>query len=129
MSRDQEERSSYEVHGEGVVGEVQIADEVVTIIAGLAATEVKGVASMAGNITNELVAKLGMKNLSKGVKISVGADHVSVDLGLNIEYGYSIPEVSKAVQERVKNAIETMTGLTVSEVNIRIADVNLENDK
>lgn len=129
MAKEQEERSTYRIQDDGVGGEVQIADEVVTIIAGLAATEVKGVASMAGNITNELVAKLGMRSLSKGVKIDVGPDSLSVDLGINIEYGYSIPEVSKAVQEKVKNAIETMTGLTVSEVNIRIADVNLENDK
>ena len=108
------------------VGDVRIADEVVAIIAGLAATEVEGVASMAGNITNELVSKLGMKNLSKGVKISVKDNQVSVALALNLKYGYQIPEVSKTVQERVKSAIETMTGLEVSNVNIRIAAVNME---
>ena len=129
MAKEQEERSTYRIQDEWVAGNVRISDEVITIIAGLAATEVTGVASMAGNITNELVAKLGKKNLSKGVKIQVGEDSLSVDLGINIEYGYSIPEVSRAVQERVKNAIETMTGLNVSEVNIRVADVNLENDK
>jgi len=129
MANEQEDRRSYNVHGEGIMGEVNIADEVVAIIAGLAATEVKGVASMAGNITNELVAKLGMKNLSKGVRIEVDKDTVTVGLAINIEYGYSIPEVARAVQEKVKNAIETMTGLNVLEINIRIADVNLENDK
>ena len=129
MAREQEEKNTYTLQDDGFSGEVRIADEVITIIAGLAATEVKGVSSMAGNITNELVAKLGMKSLSKGVRITVGPESVKVDLGINIEYGYSIPEVSKSVQERVKNAIETMTGLTVSEVNIRVADVNLENDK
>jgi len=108
------------------IGEVCIADEVVAIIAGLAATEVEGVDSMAGNITNELVSKLGMKNLSKGVKVDVTEDHVSVDISLNIKYNYSIPEVSAKVQDKVKNAIENMTGLKVMDVNVRIAGVNVE---
>ena len=107
------------------MGEVRIADEVVAIIAGLAATEVDGVDSMAGNITNELVGKLGMKNLSKGVKVDVTEEHVSVDLSLNIKNGYNIPDVSERVQDRVKSAIENMTGLTVLDVNIRIAGVNI----
>lgn len=107
------------------MGEVRIADEVVAIIAGLAVTEVDGVDSMAGNITNELVGKLGMKNLSKGVKVDVTEEHVSVDLSLNIKYGYNIPDVSERVQDRVKSAIENMTGLTVLDVNIRIAGVNI----
>ena len=107
------------------MGEVRIADEVVAIIAGLAATEVDGVDSMAGNITNELVGKLGMKNLSKGVKVDETEEHVSVDLSLNIKYGYNIPDVSERVQDRVKSAIENMTGLTVLDVNIRIAGVNI----
>ena len=107
------------------MGEVRIADEVVAIIAGLAATEVDGVDSMAGNITNELVGKLGLKNLSKGVKVDVTEEHVSEDLSLNIKYGYNIPDVSERVQDRVKSAIENMTGLTVLDVNIRIAGVNI----
>lgn len=111
------------------LGEVHVADEVVAIIAGLAATEVEGVASMAGNITNELVSKLGMKNLSKGVKVEVAEKTVSVEVALNISYGYSIPEVSEKVQEKVKSAIETMTGLSVAIVNVRIATVDMENTK
>ena len=98
---------------DGHLGEVKIADEVVTIIAGLAATEVEGVSSMAGNITNELVSKLGMKNLSKGVRVEVLDNIVNVDLSLNIAYGCSIPKVSAEVQDKVKNAIENMTGLEV----------------
>lgn len=109
--------------------EVHVADEVVAIIAGLAATEVEGVASMAGNITNELVSKLGMKNLSKGVKVEVAEKTVSVEVALNISYGYSIPEVSEKVQEKVKSAIETMTGLSVAIVNVRIATVDMKNTK
>ena len=79
-----EKRTTYKIQDLGGIGEVQIADEVVAIIAGLAATEVDGVASMAGNITNELVSKLGMKNLSKGVKVTVLEGVVTVDLNLNI---------------------------------------------
>lgn len=124
-----ENRNTHKVYEKDKVGEVQIADEVVAIIAGLAATEVEGVDSMAGNITNELVGKLGMKNLSKGVKVEVTEEHVSVDLSLNIKYGYSIPTVSEKVQERVQNAIENMTGLTVLDVNIRIAGVAMEENK
>ena len=111
------------------LGEVHVADEVVAIIAGLAATEVEGVASMAGNITNELVSKLGMKNLYKGVKVEVAEKTVSVEVALNISYGYSIPEVSEKVQEKVKSAIETMTGLSVAIVNVRIATVDMKNTK
>ncbi len=122
-----ENRSTHKVYEKDKLGEVQIADEVVAIIAGLAATEVEGVDSMAGNITNELVGKLGMKNLSKGVKVDVTEEHVSVDLSLNLKYGYNIPEVGEKVQDRVKSAIENMTGLSVLDVNIRIASINMEN--
>ena len=124
-----EGRNTHKVYEKDKIGEVRIADEVVAIIAGLAATEVEGVDSMAGNITNELVGKLGMKNLSKGVKVDVTEEHVSVDLSLNLQYGYNIPDVSERVQDRVKSAIENMTGLTVLDVNIRIAGVNLAEEK
>ena len=122
-------RDTYTIYDYQTIGKVQIADEVVAIIAGLAATEVEGVASMAGNITNELVGKLGMKNLSKGVKVDVLENVVCVNLNLNLEYGYSIPETCKKVQEKVKTAIENMTGLEVSDVNISIAGVALEEEK
>jgi uncharacterized alkaline shock family protein YloU len=107
-------------------GKVQIADEVVAIIAGLAATEVDGVASMVGNITNEIISRLGMKNLSKGVRVERQEESVAVMLALNIAYGYSIPDVTVNVQNKVKASIETMTGLNVSAVNIRIADVDMK---
>ena len=123
-----EKRNVYKIHESSENGDVQIADNVVAIIAGLAATEIKGVASMAGNITNELVGKLGMKNLSKGVKVDVTEEHVSVDLSLNIKYGYNIPGVSEKVQDKVKSAIENMTGLNVLDVNIKIAGVNMEEN-
>ena len=127
MTKEFEDKgNSYSIRENVNIGEVRVADEVVAIIAGLAATEIEGVEAMAGNITNELVSKLGMKNLSKSVKVSVEEKTVTVDLALNIKYGYEIPAVSKKVQERVKSAIETMTGLEVVAVNIKIAGVNIE---
>ena len=126
--KEPENRGSYKKLNDGNIGSVHIADEVVAIIAGLAATEVEGVKAMAGNITNELVSKLGMKNLSKGVKVDVTAQNVTVDMTLTMKYGYSIPETSKTVQEKVKAAIENMTGLSVAEVNVRIAGVNINQE-
>ena len=129
MGKEKDTKINHTVYNIEDVGQVQIADEVVAIIAGLAATEVAGVASMAGNITNELVSKLGMKNLSKGVKVTVLEGVVTVDLNLNIEYGKNILETSKKVQEKVKSSIENMTGLEVADVNIHIASVDMENEK
>lgn len=124
-----EKRTTYKIQEMNGVGEVHIADEVVAIIAGLAATDVKGVASMGGNITNELVSKLGMKNLSRGVKVTVLENVVTVDLTLNIEFGKNLVEISKKVQEKVKTSIENMTGLEVADVNIHIVSVDMENEK
>ena len=120
-----EERSTYTIKEDENLGEVKIADEVVAIIAGLAAMEVEGVASMSGNATKELISRLGMKSLSKGVKVDVLEGIVTVSLKLNLQYGYNVLEVSGKVQEKVKTAIENMTGLTVADVNIRVAGVDI----
>ena len=127
MAKD--ERNIYTIQNDAGKGEVKIADEVVAIIAALAATEVEGVASMAGNITNELISRLGMKNLSKGVKVEHLEGVVTVSLTLNLKYNYSVVEVSGKVQEKVKNAIENMTGLEVADVNIKVAGVEMENQE
>ena len=127
MTKEFEDRgTTYSIHENVNIGEVKVADEVVAIIAGLAATEVEGVDSL-GNITSEIVSKLGMKNLSKGVKVTVEESSVLVDITLNLKYGTQIPAVSAKVQDKVKSAIETMTGLSVTEVNIKVASVNVEN--
>lgn len=111
--------------------EVKIAGDVIATIAGLAATEIEGIASMQGNLTNELVGKLGMKNLTKGVTIEFDEEGASVHVALAVimKYGYSIPKVSKAVQDRVKSAIENMAGLKVLDVNINIVGVETETTK
>lgn len=124
----EDNRNTYTIHEDGSIGEVRIADDVVAVIAGLAATEVEGVASMAGNITNELVAKLGKKILSKGVRVDVSDGGAEVDLALVIQFGANIKKVTVAVQEKVKNAIETMTGLEVISVNIRVANLSVEQN-
>lgn len=110
------------------VGVVQIADDVVAMIASLAATEVKGVSTMVGNISNELMAKAGVKKLTKGVRVAVTDNTVKVDLAVNLDYGYNIPATCQKVQTKVKTAIENMTGLTCETVNIRIAGVNMKKD-
>lgn len=108
------------------IGEVQIADDVVAMIASLATTEVEGVSAMAGNITNELMSKVGMKSLTKGVKVEMADQEVSVDLAVTMEFGYNIPATCQKVQNKVKTAIENMTGLTCTNVNIRIAGVKVK---
>ena len=127
MAKD--ERNIYTIQDDSSMGEVKIADEVVGIIAALAATEVEGVASMAGNITNELISRLGMKNLSKGVKVDVLEGVVTVSLALNMKYNYSIMDVSAKVQAKVKSAVENMTGLEVADVNVKVAGVEMESQE
>ena len=129
MGKETECRSTHVINEKDKIGQVVIADEVFAIIAGLAATEIDGVHSMADNITKELIAKLGMKTLSKGVKVEVMEDKVSVYMALNIEFGYNIPQVSTLVQERVKASIENMTGFSVLDVNIKIAGVVVDRDR
>ena len=119
------EQNTYVLQENDDLGTVKIADDVVAVIAGLAATEVQGVEAMAGNISNELMSKMGVKKLSKGVKVEVLDKRVKADLNLIVEYGYNIPAISQKVQEKVKSTIENMTGLEVTDVNIRIAGVNM----
>lgn len=124
-----EERTAHVVYTKDSSGQIVIADEVVAIIAGIAATEVEGVASMDGGWSGEIISRMGIKDLSRGVKLLIEDDHVSLDLSLNVKYGYSIPELSANVQDKVAQAIESMTGLNVLDVNIKIAGVvTNEND-
>lgn len=127
MTMEAENVTTYEEE-KGFTSEVKIAGDVIATIAGLAATEIEGIASMQGNLTNELVGKLGMKNLTKGVTIRFEEEGTSVhvDLSVIMKYGYSIPKVCKAVQDRIKTAIENMAGLKVSGVNINIVGVETE---
>lgn len=123
---NKEERNTYTIESDSNLGEVQIADEVVAVIAGIAAMEVDGVSSMVGNARRELISRLGMKNLSRGVKVDILEGVVTVALSLNLKYGSNIKDTTEKVQEKVKAAIENMTGLTVADVNIRVAGVDIE---
>ena len=124
-----EDEKNIQIEGNNSFGDVVIADEVLAIIAGIAATEVEGVHSMDGGWSGDFISMLGIKDLARGVKVQVREGEVKVDLSLNMEYGYAIPKVSNLVQDKVSASINNMTGLNVSEVNIRISGVvNKENE-
>lgn len=108
------------------MGNIQIAPEVIEVIAGLAAIEVEGVAGMSGGFASGMAELLGRKNLSKGVKVEVGQKEAAIDVSIIIDYGHRIPEVAGDIQRNVKNAIETMTGLDVIEVNVHIHGVHFK---
>ncbi|WP_245884533.1 Asp23/Gls24 family envelope stress response protein [Tumebacillus permanentifrigoris] len=105
------------------MGNIRIANEVIEIIAGLAATEVVGVAGMSGGVAGGIAELLGRKNLSKGVKVEVGQKQCAVDVSIVADYGVRIPEVAGEIQDNVKRAIESMTGLEVIEVNVHVLGV------
>ena len=123
-----EKRTVYKIKDAEGIGEVHISDEVIAMIAALAATDAEGVA-VNGNSTNELRSRPSMKNLSKGVRLAIQDGTVKIDLNLNLAYGKNILETSKTVQERVKSSIENMTGLAVTDVNIHVGSVNMEEEK
>lgn len=124
-----EKKNVYTIYESDGIGTVQISDEVFAVVAALAATEVEGVASIREGLSGNQITKSGMKALSKSVKVAVADKKLTVHIVLNIKYGYSIPEVTKAVQERVRDALENMVGLKVESVHVSIADVAMESDK
>lgn len=113
---------------EAKIGRISIADGVVASIAGIAAIEVEGVSKLTGNISKDLVSKLGKKNLSNGVKVEIAEGKVNVDISLELEYGNSIKKVSEEVQVKVKQAVENMTGLSVRVVNVVVSGIRLEKN-
>lgn len=105
-------------------GTVNIADEVIAVIAGMAASEVDGVVGMVGKLQGELVELLGMKNLGKGIKVRVNEnDEISLDLAVIIAFDVNVQEVTAKIQQKVKNTVESMTGLSVATVNIKVSGV------
>ena len=104
--------------------EIKIADDVVAVIAGVAVSEVSGVAEMAGGFAGGITEVLsGKKNLAKGIKVEVGDKETKIDVNIIVEYGVRIPDVAFEIQNRVKKAVETMTGLKVLEVNVHVQGV------
>ena len=126
MNMEQESaRNTYLLQDDEKIGTVKIADDVVAMIAALAAMEVDGVASMNGNVANEFLSRVGVKGLAKGVRVEIFNKKVKVELAITMEYGFNIPATCQRVQNKVKNAIENMTGVEVAEGNTRIAGINV----
>lgn len=108
------------------LGNIHISEEVLAAIAAAAALEVEGVSSLAANLGSDIAELLGKKNLTKGVRVKMEEDKVDVELSVLMSYGYTIPEMGRAVQENVKNAIESMTGLEVAAVNVNVGGITLQ---
>ncbi len=106
---------------------VQIANDVIAVIAGMASAEVDGVAGMSGGIAGGLTEILGKKVPTRGVKLDIKETHVSLDLFVVVRYGSRIPEVASRIQDRVKMQVETMTGLHVTDVNIHVQGVSFDH--
>lgn len=108
---------------------IKIADDVVAVIAGVAVSEIQGVANMAGGFAGGISEVLsGKKNLAKGIKVEVGEKETKIDVNIIVEYGTRIPDVAYEIQTKVKKAVETMTGLKVVEVNVHVQGVNINNN-
>lgn len=110
------------------VGNVSFANDVLAIIAGLAASEIEGVAGMSGGLAGGIAEMLGRKNLAKGIKITVNDKLIAVDINMIVTYGYKLHEVSRKVQANVIKAIETMTGLSVERVNVNVLGIQFAKE-
>jgi len=108
-------------------GNVNISDDVIGIITSIAAAEIEGVNGLTGGFAEDLAEKFGVKNLKKGVKVDIEDDVVVVDLNIVVDFGIKIPDVAWKVQESVKSAVETMTGLSVKAVNIHVQGINMDS--
>ncbi len=110
-------------------GNIKISDEVISTIATIAVSEVNGVHGMGGTLAGDIVEKFGKKTMTKGVKVTLESDEVVLDLNVVLKYGVRIPEIAWNIQENVKKSVESMTGLTVTKVNVRIVGIELDKDE
>ena len=110
------------------LGNIHISEEVLAVIAAAAVLEVEGIGGLAANLGTDLAELLGKKNLSRGIRIQVEDDHVMVDLGILVKYGFTIPDVARAVQEAVAGSIEATSGLAVAAVNVTVGGVVFEKE-
>ena len=129
MAMVMKNKEGYVLSDETGIGDIKVSANVVMTIAAVAALEVPGVHSLQGTAADEIVTMLKIKNLAQGVRIEIENNQAKVVLAIILEYGYSIPKISSQVQEKVKSAIETMTGLDVVSVNVRIGGVNIDKVK
>ena len=133
MEENQEEKKDkiieIEENTDGANEGIKISNDVVAVIAGVAVSEVPGVAEMAGGFAGGISEVLsGKKNLSKGIKVDANEKEVKIDVNIIVEYGSRIPDVAYEIQNRVKKSVESMTGLKVSEVNVHVQGVRTEKD-
>ena len=117
-----------EINDEKEFGSIKISNEVIATIAGIAATEVEGVAGKSMGFTGGITEMLGMKNLTKGAKVEITNRVAKIDISIVVEYGVDIATTGKNVQENIKKSVETMTDLLVPEVNVNIQGVNIEKE-
>ena len=115
--------------GEDAIGEIKINNEVIAVMAGRIATEVKGVAGMSGGVVDGLAKMLGKKSLEKGVKVEVGEEDINIDLSIIVDYGVSIPDVCSEIQINVKRKVEKMTGRNVRNVNLSVQGIHFPADQ
>ena len=118
-------KNAYTIFDDQTVGTVQITDDVIATIAAIAATDVDGVAAVGTSITREKAARIGARAIAKAVQVSIENDRINARMIITVTYGSSIPETTRKVQKKVKSTLETMTGLTVDEVQVSVADVAL----
>lgn len=108
------------------LGSIEIAPEVIEVIAGIAVSEVKGVAEMRGNFASGVAEKLGKKSHGKGVKVDLLEEGIVIEAFVVMDYGISIPEAAEKIQENTRQALENMTSLSVKEVNVHVVGVQME---
>jgi uncharacterized alkaline shock family protein YloU len=123
------ERNLLEMNNSGSLGKVEIAPEVIEVIAGIAASEVEGVSQMRGNFAAGVVERLGKKNHGKGVKVDLSEEGIKVDVYCVMQFGISIPTVAQKVQDNIRQALLNMTALEITEVNIHVVGVQFETQK
>ncbi|MED3644924.1 Asp23/Gls24 family envelope stress response protein [Caldifermentibacillus hisashii] len=122
------ENNALEMKMDGL-GKIEIAPEVIEVIAGIAASEIDGVATMRGNFAAGVVERLGKKNHGKGIRVDLSDNQIKIDVYCILNFGVSIPKVAQSIQENIRQALYNMTGLETDEVNIHIVNVNFETQK
>ncbi|WP_101844248.1 Asp23/Gls24 family envelope stress response protein [Halobacillus sp. Marseille-P3879] len=121
-----DERQLLNVTEGSTLGNVEIAPEVIEVIAGIAVSEVSGVAAMRGNFATGVVERLGKKSHGKGVKVELDEEGILIDAYVVMDYGISIPETAQQIQDNTRQALKNMTALEIKEINVHVVGVQME---
>lgn len=122
------ETFSFNVSDNESLGKIEIAPEVIEVITGIAASEVEGIASMRGNFASDVVEKFGGTSHSKGVKVELSEEEILINLFVVIDYGVSIPKIAESLQRNIRQTILNMTALEITEINIHVVGIQMEQD-